>query len=104
MALNDLAWQRATCPEAELRDGRAAVKLAQQAVRLADARSPEILDTLAAAYAEAGMFSQATAAISEALDLARQQNKADLVEKLKARLWLYNVLETPYHQPPKAAK
>jgi tetratricopeptide (TPR) repeat protein len=98
-ALNDLAWLRATCPEAGLRDGPAAIELARRAIGLADAETPEMLDTLAAAYAEAGMFSQATETVSKALDLARQQNKTVLVEKLRARLCLYRLVETPYRQP-----
>ncbi len=34
--------------------------------------------------------------MGEALDLARQPIRTALVEKLKARLWLYDVGETPY--------
>ena len=95
MALNHLAWLRATCPDAALRDGAAAIELAQRAIGLSGGKTPENLDTLAAAYAEAGMFSKATEAVGEALDLARRQNKTDLVEKLKSRLSLYEG-ETPY--------
>ncbi len=88
-ALNNLAWLRATYPEAAFRNGAAAVELAQRAIRLSGGKTPEMLDTLAAAYAEAGMFSKAKETVREALDLARQQNKAVLVEKLKARRRLY---------------
>jgi tetratricopeptide (TPR) repeat protein len=98
-ALNELAWLRATCPEAALRDGTAAIELAQRANSLTGGKTPEMLDTLAAAYAEAGMFSKAAETVSKALDLARQQNKTVLVEKLKDRLWLYDVVEAPYRQP-----
>ncbi len=101
--MNDLAWLRATCPEAALRDGAAAIELAQRAIGLSGGKTPEMLDTLAAAYAEAGMFSKATETVGEALDLARQQNKAVLVEKLKARLWLYET-GTPYRQPQPSSK
>jgi tetratricopeptide (TPR) repeat protein len=97
MALNELAWLRATCPEAAFRDGAAAVELAQRAIGLPDGRTPGNLDTLAAAYAEAGMFSQAKETAGAALDLARQQNKTVLVEKLKARLRLYDA-GTPYRE------
>ncbi len=96
-ALNELAWLRATCPDAAFRDGAAAIELAQRAIELSHGKTPEALDTLAAAYAEAGMFSKAAETVGEALDLARQQNKAALVEGLKARLWLYEA-ETPYRQ------
>ena len=58
-AQNDLAWLLATCPDNSVRNGQKAVELAQQAVQLSNGRSPEILDTLAAAYAEAGRFHEA---------------------------------------------
>ena len=58
-ALNDLAWLRATCPTSLFRDGAEGVALAERALRLSDGREPIILDTLAAAYAEAGRFPEA---------------------------------------------
>jgi Flp pilus assembly protein TadD len=97
MALNDLAWLRATCPEAAFRDGRSAVELAQRAIGLSGVRTPEFLDTLAAAYAEAGKFSKAKETVREALELAGRQNKAVLAEKLRARLRLYDA-GTPYRE------
>jgi hypothetical protein len=62
-----------------------------------------MLDTLAAAYAEAGMFSQARETLGKALALARQQSNPALVKKLKTRRLLYDV-DTPFHQtqPPSA--
>ncbi len=56
LAHNNLAWLLATCPVSSLRNGKEAIKLAEQAVQLSGSRSPAILDTLAAAYAEAGRF------------------------------------------------
>ena len=55
-ALNNLAWLRATSPEASIRNGKEAIELAQRAVRLSDGRTPDFLETLAAAYAEAERF------------------------------------------------
>ncbi len=52
-ALNDLAWIRATNPDASLRNGRQAVDLARHACETVPG-SVKYLDTLAAAYAEAG--------------------------------------------------
>jgi tetratricopeptide (TPR) repeat protein len=57
VAYNNLAWLMATCPDGRFRDGKRAVELAEKAVALGDAGS--ILDTLAAAYAEAGRFQEA---------------------------------------------
>ena len=57
--LNDTAWMLATNPNASVRNGEEAVQLARRAVKLSDGRQPESLDTLAAAYAEAGRFPEA---------------------------------------------
>ena len=57
--LNETAWMLATNPNASIRNGAEAVELAQRAVQLSDGREPAILGTLAAAYAEAGRFSEA---------------------------------------------
>jgi hypothetical protein len=63
-ALNNLAWLLATSPEPELRNGPRAVQLAEHACALS--RLPSLLGTLAAAYAEAGRFSDATQAAEQA--------------------------------------
>ncbi len=59
--LNDLAWLRATCPEPEVRDGKAALSLAKRACALSEWEEANFVDTLAAAYAETGEFSKAAA-------------------------------------------
>jgi tetratricopeptide (TPR) repeat protein len=59
VVLNNLAWILATANKPELRDGQEAVRLATKAVKLTDFRRPIFIGTLAAAYAEAGQFSQA---------------------------------------------
>jgi Flp pilus assembly protein TadD len=86
--LNQTAWIEATSPDAALRHGAAAVALATKAVRLSGG-GPEYLDTLAAAYAEAGNFSEAVATAERALGLAETTAKAKLAEGLRARLTLY---------------
>ena len=58
-ALSNLAWIRATSEDSGLRNGPEAVRLAERACRLASRQVPGALDTLAAAYAEAGRFSEA---------------------------------------------
>ena len=73
-AQNNLAWMLATCPDASLRNGPKAVELAQRAVQLSAGMSPQILDTLAAAYAEAGQFPEAIKTARQALDLSVAQN------------------------------
>jgi tetratricopeptide (TPR) repeat protein len=59
VVLNNLAWILATADKSELRNGKEAVQLATQAVKLTDFRLPIFIGTLAAAYAQAGQFSQA---------------------------------------------
>jgi protein O-mannosyl-transferase len=84
-ALNDLAWILATNPEPKYRDGPRAVKLAQRV----GTRSAAALNTLAAAYAEAGMFSEAVQTARQGTDLARRQNQPALAEIIQARVRLY---------------
>jgi Tfp pilus assembly protein PilF len=87
--LNRAGWIRATAREDSLRDGARALALAERAVRLAGRRDVNSLDTLAAAYAEAGRFDEALAAGTEALMLARQQPDGAVVPELEQRLALY---------------
>jgi len=96
--VNNLAWMLATCPEASVRNGAEAVELAQQAAQLCGGREPAILDTLAAAYAEAGRFPEAVHTARKALDLATQQNQQALVESIKAKIPLYKA-RTPFREP-----
>jgi tetratricopeptide (TPR) repeat protein len=93
--LNQTAWVLATWPEASLRDGSQAVVLAERAVRLSGGREPAILDTLAAAFAEAGRFTEAVDVTKQTLALARRQNNRRLVEALEARIALYQA-KTPF--------
>jgi tetratricopeptide (TPR) repeat protein len=58
---NMLAWVLATCPDARLRDGPRAVELGRHGCGKASWKEPQIMDTLAAAYAEAGQFEEACA-------------------------------------------
>ena len=71
LALNELAWLMATYPDATVRNGPEAVRLAEHACAMTGRRNPELLDTLAAAYAEAGRFPEAVNAAQEAISLAR---------------------------------
>jgi protein O-mannosyl-transferase len=101
--LNNLAWLRATCSVSTYRNADEAVALAEHALQLSGDRDPpaQLLDTLAAAYAEAGRFPEAMQAGRRALDLATLQNDRALAEKIVARLRLY-MTKMPYRQPAAA--
>lgn len=92
---NDLAWLLATCPEAKLRDAQQAVQISERLVESTDPKLPEVLDTLAAAYAEAGRFDDAAQTANEALTLAQAHANSNLVEKIESRLRLYE-RQQPY--------
>ena len=87
--LNDTAWILATDPNPSFRNGADAVGFAESALRLAGDRDPAVLDTLAAAYAEAGRFSEAIETADHARVLASNQRNTSLVEKITERLRLY---------------
>ena len=86
--LNDTAWLLATARDASLRNGTEALKLAQHADELTASRQPEVLGTLAAAYAETGQFAQAIETEQRAADLASQQGNQALAQSLASRLQL----------------
>ncbi len=87
---NNAAWQLATAPDAALRDGAEAVRLAEHVRSLqGESVSAEVLDTLAAAYAEAGRMEDAAAMARRALELAERAESAVLTADIRARLALY---------------
>ena len=59
LAYNSRAWLWATCPDARFRDGKRAVESATNACELSEWKNAFDVDTLAAAYAEAGEFDAA---------------------------------------------
>ncbi len=103
--LNDTAWVLATNPNASVRSGAEAIELAQRAVQLSAEREPAVLGTLAAAYAEAGKFSEAVQTAKMAMDLAASQNNAALADVLRTRTKHYQA-GSPYRdtQPPSIPK
>jgi tetratricopeptide (TPR) repeat protein len=89
IACKNLAWILATSPEASVRNGRKAVELAEQAVRLSGGTNSVFIGTLAAAYAEVGRFSEAVEMAQRARQLAAAQNNAALVDVLQMQMGLY---------------
>ncbi len=88
-ALNGLAWLLATCPDATVRNGPEAVRLAEHACAVTGRENPELLDNLAAAYAEAGRFPEAVNAAQEAIALARTAGDEAAVNQAKHLLGFF---------------
>ena len=88
IALNNLAGVLATAPNARLRDGPRAVRLAEKAVSLLD--DAHTRDHLAAAYAEASRFRDAVNAQERAISKARAEgSSASDIADMEDRLRLY---------------
>lgn len=92
MALNGFAWLLATCPDKKVRDGKRAVELAKEGLKLND-KDAAMMDTLAAAYAEAGKFDEAVRWQERALKDPQVKADADA----RHRLELYRKKQ-PYRQ------
>jgi tetratricopeptide (TPR) repeat protein len=88
-ALNNLAWILAANPDARLRDGREAVRLAERACDLTKNQTPLFIGTLAAAYAEAGRFEDAVATGERARALALAAGQMELANRNTHLLELY---------------
>jgi tetratricopeptide (TPR) repeat protein len=95
MCANNLAWILATYPDAKLRNGSEAVRLATEACEADGYKQLTLLDTLAVALAEAGKFDEAIRTSQRLIRLAADQPSQ--VEAIKARIKLYQASQ-PYHQ------
>ena len=96
-ALRSLAWLLATSPDDGVRDGAQAVVVAERAAQLTGYENPIALDTLAAAYAQAGRFNEAVKFAARAEELARGRRQTDLADRFKQRLELYRAGK-PFHR------
>ena len=85
--VNNVAWFRATCPEARFRNGKEAVELATRASTLENWKDADGIDTLAAAYAEIGNFAEAERYQQKAMALLSEDEA--LRPKFRERLAQY---------------
>ena len=83
----NLARIYGTCKDARYRDGKKAIENARRACELKGWDNYVLLDTLAAAYAEAGDFKKAVEWQQKALDAASSSPTA--TRRLQARMDLY---------------
>ena len=88
-AMSNLAWVFATSPDQSLRDGPKAVQLAENAARISGGRMPILFRTLAAAYAESGLFPEAVQAAQQGMQLANSQGNLGLATELQRNITLY---------------
>jgi tetratricopeptide (TPR) repeat protein len=96
-AQSNLAWLLATCSDPSLRNGPEAVLLAEKASDLSGGKRPVILRILAAAYAEAGRFTEAIQIAERALRLADAKDDSVLINALRKEIALYRS-GFPYHK------
>jgi Flp pilus assembly protein TadD len=92
-AYDGLAWQLATCPDPQYRNGKIAVVAAERACELSRWNVAGYLDTLAAAYAESGDFDHAVLWETKFLTYHIPEQAANAGQ---ARLRFYQAHQ-PYH-------
>jgi hypothetical protein len=84
---NNLAWTEATCPDASVRNGGDAVSAATKACELTEWKNGGWIDTLAAAYAEAGDFKRAIEFQERALQTGKPADSEQ--NEMQERMSLY---------------
>jgi hypothetical protein len=94
VAATNLAWVRATSADPARRDAEEALRWARRAAELTAHKNAGVLDTLAAAEAEAGHFAEAVVWQRWALRLASAEERGGFEE----RLALYQA-GRPYREP-----
>jgi tetratricopeptide (TPR) repeat protein len=87
--LKNLAWILATSRDVKLQNPNDVVKFAVRACELTEYNQPDFIDTLAAAYAVAGRFTEAIETAEKAINLAENTGRKDLAEEIQKRLRLY---------------
>ncbi|MBX3413003.1 MAG: tetratricopeptide repeat protein [Pirellulales bacterium] len=88
-AANNLAWLLATHDDAAPQSSRRAVELAEQICTATEQKDHSYLDTLAAAYAQAGRFEDAVRTARLAVERARAARQEAMAEQINSRLRLY---------------
>ncbi len=92
-----LAWLLATAPEAEIRNGKEALRIAKKLCDKTANRSPGALEALAAAYAENRRFQEAIQTAQQAQQLAVAEGQRQLAQQIQARVQLYKS-KKPYRE------
>ena len=89
MYQTNLSWLLVTRRGSDPAAVAEAVALAEAAGQAVGWRDPEVLDTLAAAYAAAGRLADARRTAAAALEVARELERPGLAEEIAGRLERY---------------
>lgn len=93
--LESAAWIMATSPYASIRNGEEARRLAEKAWKITGGDDAFALNTLGAAYAEAGRFDDAIAAAEKAKRIADERDNVEFARLISACLQQYRA-RLPY--------
>jgi tetratricopeptide (TPR) repeat protein len=96
-ALSKMAWILATDENANFRNGAEAVQLAERFCVVTGSHRTKALDVLAAAYAEAGRFSDAIRIAQKAVESASAAGQQEMAKQIQERLKLYQA-GRPFHE------
>jgi hypothetical protein len=94
--LSSYAWNLATSPDPQFRDGKGAEEVIHEAIQSRGPRAA-YLDVLAAAYAEQGRFQDAIRTAAEAIQSATDRGQAGLARRIQRRLKTYQA-NRPYRE------
>ena len=95
--LNNLAWILATCPDEKVNNPVEALQYAQKACELTQFKHPDLLSSLAAAYAANQRFTEAIETAEKTRELYRKDGKDKSIEDLEKQLEAYRV-GRPYRE------
>jgi tetratricopeptide (TPR) repeat protein len=98
LVLNNQAWLLATVPDARLRNGAEAVRMAERVCQRTNYQLPLYVGTLGAAYAEAGRFQDAQNAAQTAIHLAEGQHNPLVIRRNLQLMKLYEQ-QKAFHMP-----
>jgi tetratricopeptide (TPR) repeat protein len=88
-ALNNPAWVLVTASDVSGEDANNAINFAERACEMTGNREAGILDTLAAAYAAAGEFSEAVETAEKAVSAAKAAGREEMAGAIQKRIELY---------------
>jgi len=88
-ALNTLAWILATSQDRTTRDPKGAIAYAQRACTLTGEKEPELLATLAVAYAAADHSEASQRTAELALKIARDNGREDVVQLIEKHIRMF---------------